>query len=181
MSTLPEGQEADYTGQGVPGYSSRLAELKAARQPANRFSKELLDAVAEANANRLEPLDTLSDLRRLLASIEYGDMMKLSVQLSTMLEPAGTEAHRVAMVLHTWAVTGPVSDSQPSLEPSPAVAQARHQVDAFAASFHPPASAPQARRERREASRAATSPTLRGVAREGEQAGYDDSPGALGM
>jgi hypothetical protein len=116
MSTLPEGREADYTGRGkVPGYSIRGASTGDAEVRRQLDVDQRLAKLAQAID---EPaVDTLSDLRRLLATIEYGDMRALTTAWADKL---GLDRHAVADMLHDWATDRVSLPTEKAQDRSPA-------------------------------------------------------------
>jgi hypothetical protein len=116
-------------------------------------------------------LDTLSDLRRLLTGIEYGDMMKLANDLATVLQD---DADTIGRVLHSWA-TGLTVDALSSPPPSSSKAPEERPASASEALARQHEAAQQAHHEKLAASRAARVPApLAGDYEEGSLV-YDDS------
>jgi hypothetical protein len=174
MSMLPEGREADYTGRGkVPGYSIRSASTGDAEVRQQLDVDQRLAKLAQAID---EPaVDTLSDLRRLLAAIEYGDMRALTTAWADKL---GLDRHAVADMLHDWA-TDRVSGSQPLLPPSCEEAPAKRPAASVEANSRPPADELPERPAKRGALRAATSPTRPVDDGEGGSPGFGYNPTEL--
>jgi hypothetical protein len=174
MSTLPEGREADYTGRGkVPGYSIRGASTGDAEV---RRQLDVDQRLAKLAQSIDEPaVDTLSDLRRLLATIEYGDMRALTTAWADKL---GLDRHAVADMLHDWA-TDRVSGSQPLLPPSFEEAPAKRPAASAEENSHQREVELPKRPEKRGALRAATSPTHPVDDGEGGSPGFGYNPTEL--
>jgi hypothetical protein len=164
MSTpVREGQKISYAPSRVISPSPIDHEAWTGDERQADVDRRL--ANLKAAVEQQHKLGTLDEIRLLLKSIKYGDMMKLSVQLAEMLSSSDTthavlESHTVAMVLHTWAVTDQVQDVPPVPRESLLKAAEEYRAAYDAKNAPRPEASRPAYPDRPAAGLSATSPTL---------------------
>lgn len=127
MSTpVREGQKVSYAPRSIPlNLDEQVAEDEQRKwaehmreKDRQRDADKRLTMLSAALQKKEHKLGTLDEIRLLLKSIEYGDMMKLAKDLSVLRaeqENGDSDMHNMAAALHAYAV----KDQAPGLLPEP--------------------------------------------------------------